>query len=83
MSDEQVGNANEDEVVIIQESARVPGNYENAEGDNNTEYFSDAVEKDVKPRTSWRATKEFRLHIIRTLSRRVIRQAVERAEEKF
>ncbi len=44
---------------------------------------SDAVEKDVKPRTSWRATKEFRLHIIRTLTERVVRQAAERAGGKF
>jgi xanthine dehydrogenase FAD-binding subunit len=42
-----------------------------------------AVEKDVKPRDSWRATKEFRLHVIRTLTRRVVRQAVERAGGKF
>ena len=42
-----------------------------------------AVEKDVNPRNSWRATKEFRLHIIRTLTQRVVRQAVERAGGKF
>jgi xanthine dehydrogenase FAD-binding subunit len=41
------------------------------------------VEKDVKPRDSWRATKEFRLHVIRTLTQRVVRQAVERAGGKF
>ena len=42
-----------------------------------------AVEKDVKPRDSWRATKEFRLHVIRTLTQRVVRLAVERAGGKF
>jgi xanthine dehydrogenase FAD-binding subunit len=42
-----------------------------------------AVEKDVKPRDSWRASKEFRLHVIRTLTQRVVRQAVERAGGKF
>jgi xanthine dehydrogenase FAD-binding subunit len=42
-----------------------------------------AVEKDLKPRDSWRATKEFRLHVIRTLTQRVVRQAVERAGGKF
>ena len=42
-----------------------------------------AVEKDVKPRDSWRATKEFRMHVIRTLTQRVVRQAVERAGGKF
>jgi len=45
--------------------------------------ISNAVEKDVKPRDSWRATKEFRLHVIRTLTQRVVRQAVERAGGKF
>jgi len=42
-----------------------------------------AVEKDLKPRDSWRASKEFRLHVIRTLTQRVVRQAVERAGGKF
>jgi len=42
-----------------------------------------AVEKDVNPRNSWRASKEFRLHVIRTLTQRVVRQAVERAGGKF
>ncbi len=41
---------------------------------------SDAVEKDVKPRTSWRAAKEFRMHIIRTLTERVVRLAFKRSE---
>lgn len=34
-----------------------------------------AVVQDVKPRSSWRASKEFRLQIIRTLAVRVITQA--------
>jgi len=34
------------------------------------------VVKDVKPRDSWRAAKDFRLQIIRTLARRVLKQAV-------
>ncbi len=42
-----------------------------------------AVEKDVKPRDSWRASKEFRMHVIRTLTQRVVRQAVERAGGTF
>jgi xanthine dehydrogenase FAD-binding subunit len=33
---------------------------------------------DVAPRTSWRAAKDFRLHIIRTLARRMIARAAER-----
>ncbi len=41
-----------------------------------------AVEKDVQPRTSWRAHREFRLHIIRTLAGRMVRRAAERAGGK-
>ncbi len=44
--------------------------------DKTLEAIADAVEKDVRPRTSWRASKEFRLHIIRTLAKRVTKQAV-------
>ncbi len=40
----------------------------------------EAVAEDVKPRTSWRATAEFRLHIIRTLAGRVLAEAARRAE---
>jgi len=36
-----------------------------------------ALEEDVKPRDSWRASKDFRLHLIRTLAKKVTRQAVE------
>ncbi|UCF90564.1 MAG: xanthine dehydrogenase FAD-binding subunit XdhB [Desulfobacterales bacterium] len=35
-----------------------------------------AVTKDLQPRTSWRATKEFRLQIIATLAHRGVRQAI-------
>ncbi len=35
-----------------------------------------ALEEDVKPRDSWRAGKDFRLHLIRTLAKKVTRQAV-------
>ena len=34
---------------------------------------------DVTPRTSWRATKEFRLQIITTLARRVVAEAITKA----
>lgn len=44
---------------------------------------SQAIEQDVAPRTSWRAEKEFRLHLIRVLSERVIRAAAERLGEKI
>ena len=41
------------------------------------------VEKDVAPRTSWRASREFRLHIIKELSNRVTRKALQRAGEEI
>lgn len=37
------------------------------------------LESDIKPRTSWRATKEFRVRIIRTLAERMIRDAASKA----
>lgn len=40
---------------------------------------AEAVEADVSPRTSWRANKDFRLHIIRTLAVRVVKAAAERS----
>ncbi len=47
------------------------------------EAISDQVEKDVNPRDSWRATKAFRLHVIHTLTKRVVRQAIVRAGGTF
>ena len=41
---------------------------------------AEAVVADVTPRSSWRASKDFRLHIIRTLARRVLAEAVRRAQ---
>jgi xanthine dehydrogenase FAD-binding subunit len=38
-----------------------------------------AVAQDVRPRDSWRATRDFRLHLIGELARRAIRRAVELA----
>ena len=46
--------------------------------DDTLAVLAEAVEQDVRPRTSWRAEKEFRLHIIRTLARRVTLAAAER-----
>lgn len=40
------------------------------------EDIAKAALDDVKPRTSWRASREFRLHIIATLARRVVKQAI-------
>jgi xanthine dehydrogenase FAD-binding subunit len=44
--------------------------------------ISDAVPQDVSPRTSWRATREFRLHLISELAERVTRTALDRAGTK-
>ena len=38
---------------------------------------------DVNPRTSWRATKEFRIQLITELARRATRSSVEKAGGKF
>lgn len=47
------------------------------------ERISAQVEHDVNPRTSWRATREFRIHIIRELAGRVVRRAIEKAGGNF
>ena len=38
-----------------------------------------SVEKDVQPRDSWRAARDFRLQIITTLAQRVVKQAITEA----
>jgi len=45
--------------------------------EENLEIMAEAIVEDVMPRTSWRASKEFRLHIIKTLAKKEIRRAVE------
>lgn len=41
------------------------------------EAFAKAALGDVNPRTSWRATKEFRLHLVEELARRALAKAIE------
>ena len=41
--------------------------------------FAKAALSDVNPRTSWRATKEFRLHLVEELARRAFTEAVKLA----
>ena len=43
------------------------------------ELFAGAVQQDVKPRTSWRATAEFRMHIIEETARRALTESIRRA----
>ncbi|MEX3018540.1 xanthine dehydrogenase FAD-binding subunit XdhB [Kluyvera sp. STS39-E] len=38
--------------------------------------ITEAVLQDVAPRSSWRASKEFRLHLIQTMTKKVISEAV-------
>ncbi len=38
--------------------------------------ITEALLQDVSPRSSWRAEKDFRLHLIQTMAKHVIRQAV-------
>lgn len=40
------------------------------------EAFGEAAIQDVNPRTSWRATKEFRLHLTKELAMRALRESI-------
>jgi xanthine dehydrogenase FAD-binding subunit len=46
--------------------------------DSLLKQLADNIEKDVNPRTSWRASREFRVHIIKELAVRVTREALKR-----
>jgi len=45
--------------------------------------ISETVEKDVNPRTSWRASRDFRMNIIKELSKRATKKAFKRAGEEL
>ncbi len=47
------------------------------------ETIADTVVSDVNPRTSWRASKDFRLNIIKELSKRATKEALNRAGEEL
>lgn len=47
------------------------------------EVVAEGALEDVSPRTSWRASKEFRVHLIKELARRATRNAVEKAGGVF
>ncbi|ADY14377.1 xanthine dehydrogenase subunit XdhB [Sphaerochaeta globosa] len=55
----------------------------NAQGHGLNEQLLEAVAQgalaDVKPRTSWRASKEFRLQLVKEMARRATKTAVEKA----
>ena len=50
--------------------------------DELLEKIKKALEEDIKPRTSWRATREFRIRIIKTLAERMIRAAANNSLNK-
>lgn len=62
---------------------RAPSAEAAAKGKPVSEETVDALAKaalaDVSPRTSWRATKEFRLHLVEELARRAFKEAIKRA----
>ncbi len=45
------------------------------------EEISHTIESDVSPRTSWRASREFRMNLIKELSKRATKEALKRAGE--
>ncbi|MDD3418537.1 MAG: xanthine dehydrogenase FAD-binding subunit XdhB, partial [Eubacteriales bacterium] len=49
---------------------------------DTVEAFAAGALEDVNPRTSWRATKEFRLQIQGELARRGLTEAIQRAGGK-
>ena len=40
------------------------------------ELFAEAVEQDINPRDSWRASRDFRLHLARELARRCLTESI-------
>jgi xanthine dehydrogenase FAD-binding subunit len=62
---------------------RAPSAEEAAQGKPASEETIEAAAKaalaDVNPRTSWRAAKEFRLHLVEELARRALRESIRRA----
>ena len=44
--------------------------------------ISRTIVADVNPRTSWRASKDFRINIIKELSKRATQKAIDRAVEE-
>lgn len=45
-------------------------------GDDAIDAFGKAALADVNPRTSWRATREFRLHLVEELAKRALRESI-------
>jgi len=50
--------------------------------ENLLDEISQTIETDVSPRTSWRASREFRMNLIKELSKRATKEALTRAGEE-
>jgi hypothetical protein len=46
-ADEQIGNAQEQNIAVIYESSRIPGKHKDTEGYDDAEYLGKAVEKQI------------------------------------
>lgn len=46
-ANEKIGDAQKQKIAIVQESTWIPGKHEYADGNDNAEEFSDAVEEQV------------------------------------
>lgn len=46
--------------------------------EENIQFFAEKVLEDVRPRDSWRASRDFRLHLCRTLAEDALREAIRR-----
>ncbi len=44
--------------------------------------IANTIEEDVTPRSSWRASKDFRLHIIKELAKRIVKESIDIAGSK-
>jgi len=60
----------------VSAEAEAAGSAANAETIDN---ITIALLKDINPRTSWRASKEFRVHLARELAKRAVTQSLRRA----
>jgi hypothetical protein len=50
-ADEEIGDPQKEKIIVLEETARVPGDHKDAAGDDNREYFSEAVKKEIVIKT--------------------------------
>jgi hypothetical protein len=51
-ANKQIGNTDEEKIIVLKKSAGVPRDHENATGDNDREYFGKAMEKGITVKAS-------------------------------